>query len=136
MVGDVFGFDGLEGTGTHMQRHARALHAARFKLRQDGFVKMQRGSWRGDGAGVFGKHRLVAGFVVLRVSVRDVGRQRHMTMLRHQRIWVTAKPEAVQRPLRVWPTAQQGGGEAAVHLHHRAGQRFFAHPHVRRDLMA
>jgi hypothetical protein len=80
-------FTGWKGAGAHVQRDAGALHAARLQRGQHAFVEMQRGCGCGHGAGVAGKHGLVAALVVSGVGMGDVGRQRHMAVQRCIRAW-------------------------------------------------
>ena len=49
-----------------------------------------------------------------------------MAVLRHQRIGLAAEPKQVERAVRVRPAAEQRGCEAAIHLQHGTGLRFFA----------
>ena len=77
------GFDRLKGAGAHMQCDAGLRHAVGRQARQHGLIKVQRCGRRGHGAGVFGKDSLVTRFVLGRVGVRDVRRQRHMAVRSH-----------------------------------------------------
>ena len=64
VVGDIVGFHRLKRARAHMQRDAGPRNAAGFQPPQRGLVKMQRGGGGRHRAGMFGKHRLVALFVV------------------------------------------------------------------------
>jgi hypothetical protein len=130
----VLGLHGLEGACAHMQRDAGAPHAARSQFRQQGLIEMQRCRGGGHRAGVAGEDGLVALRVVGGVGVGDVGRQRHMAVLFHQRVGLATELEAEQRAARIGPAPQQPGAEAAAraarHVERGAGQRLLADLHV------
>jgi hypothetical protein len=85
VVGKVFGLDGLEGAGSHMQGDAGALHALGLQGGQNGLVEMQGGGRCGYGTRVGCEHGLVAlaVFFFIRIVLGvllalDVGRQRQV----------------------------------------------------------
>ena len=73
---EVFCAHGLEGAGAHMQRHGGGFNSVGLELRQNRFIEVQAGGWRGNGTRVFGIDRLVAGFVVAARGMRNIGWQR------------------------------------------------------------
>ena len=142
MLVDRLGLHGLEGARAHVQRDGGALHAARVQRGQQRLVKVQRGRGRGHGAGVLGKHGLVARLVfaaggrvaggrVARLRAFDVRRQRHVAVQRHQLVRVARKAQVEKRAVGVGPAAQQLGLKPAGHAQARAGQGLFADLHVR-----
>ncbi len=107
VIGDAFDAHRLEGAGADVQRDAGALHTACVDLRQQRFVQMQRRGRCRHGAGLGGEDGLITAFVVGRVVVRDVRRQRYVAVALHQLEWVGWKPQAHQRVV---------GAAAAHHL--------------------
>ena len=152
VLGQVLGFDRLEGAGAHMQGDVGGVHAPRLQVGQQGLVKMQRRGGRGHGTGGFGKHGLVALGVLRRVRVcalllaLNIGRQRHVPMALHQGVGVIAgvvgQHKTKQRPVGIGPAPEQGGAEAVgragggVQGDGRPDLGLFAHPHVRGHLVA
>ena len=76
----IFGFDRLESSRAHVQRHMRALHAHGVQLVQKRLVKVQGGRGRSHGSRILGKHGLVPNSVFGRIGVGDVGWQRHVAV--------------------------------------------------------
>jgi hypothetical protein len=129
-------FTGWKGAGAHVQRNAGALHAARLQRGQHAFVEMQRGCGCGHGAGVAGKHGLVAALVVSGVGMGDVGRQRHVAVALHQGMGLVAEAQVKQRAVGFGPAPEQRGGVAARHGQRGAHRRLLADLHVGHHLVA
>ena len=84
-----------EGAGAHVQRDLGAADAALLQCGEQFVVEVQGGGGRRHRAGPAREHRLIAPFVVGIVRMRDVRRQRDMTMPleQRQRIGPEAQPE-------------------------------------------
>ena len=130
MVGDALGLDRLEGAGTHMERHVGTLHAQGIEPLQHGLVEVQGRRGGSHGTGLACEHGLVAALILFVVGVGDVGRQGHMAVAGHERVGVVAESEAEDGAVFMGPAAEQGGGEATVHVQHGAGCGLLAHLHV------
>jgi hypothetical protein len=128
-------FTGWKGAGAHVQRNAGALHAARLQRGQHTLVEMQRGCGCGHGAGVAGKHGLVAALVVSGVGVGDVGRQRHVAVALHQGMGLVAEAQVKQRAVGFGPAPEQRGGVAARHGQRGAHRRLLADLHMGHHLV-
>ncbi len=73
-----------------MQCDVSGPHTFVSKCVQNALVKVQSRGGRRRCARLFGKNRLVTLFILGRVGVGDVRRQRHMSVLLHQRMRLVA----------------------------------------------
>ena len=105
MFREILGFDRLKCACAHMQCDISGPHAFVGKCVQNALVKVQSRGGSGRCTRYFGKNRLVTLLVLSRIGVGDVGRQRHMSVLLHQRVGLVAKSKAEQLPVFVRPAS-------------------------------
>ena len=130
MCTQLLGLDRLKCARANVQRHACARNAQRVQPCQHSLIEMQRRSGCGHRTGVAGKNGLVAALVIGIVCMGDIRRQRHVAVLRHQRVRIGAELQPEQRSAGVRPAPQHRGGEPTIHVQHSTCNRFSAGFHM------